>query len=145
MQRKKAQVESLKFSERDIIDLQNPFLTPRFHTIKTYNRTTGRLLINAILKSLNCYHDIACLSTQSKNLPKGAHNVYKKLSNGGEQGYVQEFVLEEMFCDFLFIEKNQEITRKEWYKEFEASLVDFNFNKNIPIIIVLYKKQMQHS
>ena len=135
----KMPVESLKFSERDIIRLQDAFLTPGFHNIKTYNRTSGRLLINALLKSLNYFHIIACLSTENKKLSKETNNIYQNLNNNRSEGYIQDFILEELFCDFLWIEKTEELTSRPWFEEFKRNLVDFGIDKKIPIITVSYK------
>ena len=133
------EITTLSFSEHEIIRLQDVFLTPGFHAIKTNNRASGQLFIKKFLKSLNYYHSLACLSSAYAGADR-VLNVYAHLNKPDYDyaGSIQDFILEELYCDFMWIEETPEVIRKPWYPDFKQSLVDFNFDKTIPIITISY-------
>jgi len=118
------------FSEETIIDLQDKFLTPGLHTIIVPNVIVGRTLIVKILKSLNYYHTIGCLSETALE-----SDAIFSLS------YYQETTLDniltECFYDFIWIECT---------KKFIQSLTLYDEKKfytttsKIPIIAVAYQE-----
>ena len=132
-------IDSLPFSEKDIIKLHRTFLTPGFHTIKTYDQKSGLVLIKTLLKSLNYYHEIAYLSMANHHLPKKILNVCKKIERLDTES-LRAFVLQNLFCDFLWIEKTQELKRQKYFSDFFKCLKEFNFVNTAPIITVEYTK-----
>ena len=133
----------LRIPERDIIDLQEAFLTPGFHSITTYNRSTGRILINALLKSLKFYRGIACLTSYQSLLPSEVINIYQELADKEYDGRIQDFVLNEMHYDFLWIEETEDLRNKDWFKSFKLCLKDFGVDKMIPVVTVLYSSNVR--
>ena len=44
------------------------------------------------------------------------------------------FFLDCFYFDFLWIEESPSLLSSIWYEQFKQHLVDFNFNKSIPIV-----------
>lgn len=126
--------------EQNILYLQDRFLINDFHHFKVENILDGRKIISTMLNSLNYYQNIACLTTFNNcNLQKNIFDVYIELS---KEKYLEnvdnliEFFLETFDFDFIWIEESNNILQTKWYKIFKQHLVDFNFHKIMPIIVI---------
>ena len=136
-------IKPLRIPERDIINLQEAFLTPGLHFITTYNRSTGRILINALLKSLKFYRVVACLTPYQSLLPNDVVNIYQDLEHQNYDGHVQDFILDEMSYGFLWIEETDDLKGKPWFRSFRECLIDFGVDKMIPIVTVVYSSNVR--
>ena len=136
-----ARVVVRPFSEADIIELHNRFLTPGFHSLKVKNIEEGRSLVYTLLASLNCHHDIACLSMDRQRLKAYVCDVYKALRQEGTIGESSlfDFFLDQFACDFLWIEMTPELMACSWFADFEHMLYDFHLNQNVPVIMLSYE------
>ena len=133
---------SQPFSEADIIELHNRFLTPGFHSLKVKNVQEGRSLVYTILASLNHHHNIACLGTVPIALESYVHNIYNTLKefDAINEQALFDFFLEEFNCDFLWIEINTELVAQSWFADFEHMLNDFHIHQYVPIIMLSYEQ-----
>lgn len=132
------------FSERDIIWLQELFLTNGWHCLQVEDLHAGRSLINTMLYSLNYYHDVVCLTIEDHPLLDSSYfDVYLHLLEGeyldGQPCDVEEFFIEHFYADFLWIEETSELVRSAWYQQFLQALQDLKMANHIPIIILSYK------
>src|ERR1700733_2712100 len=130
-----------KFAEEDILDLQDIFLSIGIHTIEVANLYEGRLLLYIFLNALRCYSSIGCLNTANIPLEKGVVDMYKELQARGYLDqktcldfehfltYFQEF-------EFIWIELQRKSALK-WYPYFYQQLITLNFDKRIPIVVVI--------
>lgn len=124
----------LPFSENDAIYLQKIFVTPGFHHIKFEDEKAVNFFINKILKSLKCHHDIAYLGKGNTLFDVQVVNIYKEL-NGKANLDLTDFFLDDFYFDLLLIEYSKSLESEGWLCKFEQQLLDFNFNKLIPIIV----------
>src|SRR3990170_111182 len=67
------------FSEHDIIQLQDVFLTAGFHHITVSDITQGRSLITTFTNALNYYRAIASLTCGAPELEQSIFDIYKYL------------------------------------------------------------------
>jgi len=139
---------TLPYSEHDIMEIQDAFLTNGYHAIQVENVVQGRLLLNTFLRALNCYRDLAVL-TLVDTIP--AHNdlhvydIYKELVCDGylplfNDEQIDTFFLDSFYFDFMWIEATQELLAADWFTEFEQKLIDLKIDQHIPIIFVSYVK-----
>lgn len=127
------------WNEFDILNLQDRFLTNGFHDLAFSSMEEGRHVMLLFLKSLNIYHDIACLSMEDHPLENRVFNVYQELFDGNfinnneNWNQFEQFFLENFYVDFLWIEASQELCSAPWYKDFEKTLQDLSLDKQLPI------------
>jgi len=133
------------FSDSDILNLQDAFLTNGIHYIKTDNIFAGRALITLFLNSLNCHNNVATLSLSSEPLQNGITDLYAELILGGHLNQnlsheLEDFFLEKFYYDFMWIEATEKLLDSFWTEEFFKKITDFKLDQLIPILIVSYKK-----
>jgi hypothetical protein len=131
------------FTDADIIELQDKFLTTGLHSIKVPNVAEGRFAINTILKSLNCYSNVACLSMHDTELESKFFDMYYGLTLGGYvhgnfEQKLDEFFLEQCDVDFLWIEATIQLVEQPWFYSFERKLSQFKIDLQIPIVVLVY-------
>lgn len=131
--------------ENDIIFLHDKFLTNGFLNLHVKDIYTGRSIISKILNSMNYHNDIAILTDDTKNnkkLIKNYFDINKKLVDDynikKNEIKIIDFFLEKFYFDFLLIELTTNLAAKNWIQKFEQHILDFNFHKTIPIIILTY-------
>ncbi len=133
---------SQPFSEADIIELHNRFITPGFHSLKVKNEKEGRALIQTVLASLNFHHSISCLTVSSNQLESFTHNIYKTLNEFGQisEQTIFNYFLDEFESDFLWIEMSKDLMAQSWFADFELALHDFNMDQYVPIVLLSYEQ-----
>ncbi|MDR3645941.1 MAG: hypothetical protein P4L22_00185 [Candidatus Babeliales bacterium] len=128
--------------ENDILFLQNKFLETGFCNLKVKDIETGRLIISKVINSLNYFNDIAIL-TVCENSNQNYFNIKKALTNNYDisknQFNLINFFLDQFYFDFLIIEATKELMSNNWAQNFEQHILDFNFHKTMPIIILTYE------
>ncbi len=128
-------------SESDILDFQDIFLTPGFHSLTIGTVSEGRDLITTFLGILNCYSEIGCLTQYTSDLSSDIFNIYDELAFQGalaNTNILENFFLEQFFYDFIWIEASHDLLKTHWYWYFEQRLR--MLNPLIPIIIVSYSR-----
>jgi len=136
-----SKVISNPFTEQDILDLQDEFLTHGFHYLMVDNVQVGRRIIQTFLHSLkNYYQEIGCLSVSEILLPDGITDIYEILEWYGylRKPYLESFFLDQWYFDFLWIEATEELLLSSWFCQFSQLLEDFMLNEEIPIFIISY-------
>jgi len=132
-------------TDKNILDLQEKFLTNGLHHIKVPTIHDGRTLIFTFLNSLSfILHSIACVTTSDTMLPENIINIHEQLSkienfNTSHTDYMQNFFFEQFYFDFIWVEMTTSLITSEWYQEFENNFIDLKMNKNIPMLVVTYE------
>lgn len=134
------------FSDSDILELQDLFLSNGVHYIKVDDVQSGRLLIKLFLKSLNFYHNVACLSTSSEPLDSSVLDLYGELMVGGyfDEGAVaqlEEFFLEHFDHDFLWLEASEHALESAWMNDVFKQVKNFKLEQLLPILVVSYQEK----
>ena len=130
---------SNSLTENDILELEDKFLSKGFQYIKVKNIKQGRSLINVFLESLNCYKNPALLTVSSEPMSGEVVDLYEKIQSNPDNMDWGEFLLEEFFYDFLWIEATKDLLKNDWFSAFEQKIEDFRIDKEIPILVVVYK------
>lgn len=131
------------FSEGDVLYLQDIFLTPGVHQINVDSTAKGRSVICDVLDSLHYHQKAACLSLHDMPLRNGVFDIVRTLITDDylvNSDDLTLFFLDRFYFDFLWIEESAALANSHWYEHFKQHLVDYNFNKSIPIIKILIKK-----
>lgn len=132
-------------TDKNILDLQEKFLSNGIHHIQVPTINDGRAFIFTFLNSLSSFlHAVACVTTNDNSLPENIINIHTQLSesenfNVSNTDYMQSFFFEQSYCDFIWIEATSSLVTNEWYLDFEKNLLDLKINKNIPILVVTYE------
>ena len=121
--------------EQDILYLQKQFLISGFHNLHFKDMKLGRQIIFKILKSLNCYKNVAYVSRATlSNFPKSMINLNYVFSDYKENE-IYDFLVEQFDFDFMFIEVNKnELTL---LTKIQNHFVELNIHKLIPIIFLI--------
>jgi len=135
----------IPFTEQEIIDMSNSFLTYGFHSFKAKTIAHGRLFINTFLHSLNYYDDIAYLTVEQGSDSHGLDlyqlfNQEKLLEKPSSR--LSEFLCNFFHNDFLWIEATPSLMAMPWFIDFEHCLIDLNIDKVMPIVILSYDKNI---
>lgn len=130
------------FVENEILYLHEIFLTNGIHSFNVKTIDLGRKIIYSILNSLQFYQNIACLTLSEISLNNDITNIYGILNDSNflndPNKDLVSFFLDEFYYDFIWIEENNKLKKSEWYKLFNQYLIDLNFNRSIPIILISY-------
>jgi|SRR5579859_1484360 len=131
---------NLQLSEDEIISLTTTFTSNGFHSIQADSLEQGRTLIHTFLHSLNYYHNPAVITLAQFN-SNVIENVYYELLTGGliNETYFTEYLCNNFHHDFLWIESTLELLHAQWYKNFERALINLQFDKVMPIIVLSFK------
>ena len=95
----------------NIIELQNLFMTPKTHYLKSKDIVTGRNLIYTVLKSLNHYHHVGCVTaTKSECLDQNILNLSQiRVTKKSFIETVEIFLVENPNIDFAWVEITAEL------------------------------------
>ena len=131
------------FSEYDILELQDTFLTNGLHRLKVPNLVIGRSVVSTFLESLNCYSKIACLTLSRAPLKPTICNLYDELLFSDAMSFksdaLETFLLEEFYYDFLWIEATRNLIEAPWFFHLENKLIEFNLITTMPIVLFSYE------
>jgi hypothetical protein len=131
------------FSEDDILELQDLFLSNGVHYIKVDDIQSGRFLMQQFLQSLDCYHNVACLSTSIEPLDPSVVDLYSELMVGGyfdkdSMVCLEEFFLAQFNFDFLWLESLNPGHEASWLQKILKHVKNFKLEHKLPIIFVSY-------
>jgi hypothetical protein len=134
-------ISQSSFSEEQIIELSDKFLTNGFHHIEVESVEHGRIFMTTFLNSLNYYHDVAVLSSDA-SVMQGHTNIFSVLVQEDlitKPSYnFTEFLCNNFYYDFLWIEVTSDLKDATWFKHFEQDLLSLNFDKIMPIMVLSY-------
>jgi len=132
-------------TDKNILELQEKFLTNGLHHITVPTIDDGRALIFTFLNSLSfILHTVACVTTSDSALPNTIIDIHAQLSqsenfNALHSDYMQTFFFEHFYFDFIWVEMSSSLIASEWYLDFEKNFIDLKMNKNIPMLIISYE------
>jgi len=136
---------SLPFSEQDVLYLQQVFVTFGIRTIKTRNVQDGRNIVETILKSLNYYKNIGCI-TYENGLPSHtcdiiSHvNFQKQVTKTNNDLLIdlELFFTNHAHFDFIWIELTKELQEKYTTEKIKNVFDMYHVEERMPVIIVKY-------
>ena len=135
-----------QLTERDILELQDLFLTNGMHRVVSYDLFTGRTLVDIFLQAMAPhYHEKACMTAHSCTLDPSVLDLYTMLQLfvGGAQEdpteHLEEFFTEQLYADFMWIEETASLRKQLWYPVFLETLTTLQLDHHIPIIIFSYE------
>ena len=136
---------TLPFSEQDVLELQEIFVTLGVHTIKTKNIAQGRKIIKIILDSLNYYHNIGCV-TQEKDTPITTcdilkHIVLEKIEKGDLLTNLEDFLAVHPCFDFIWIEFTENLKKEFSYKAVKNIFDMYHVEERMSVLIVTYDEE----
>lgn len=97
------------FTDDQILELQDIFLTNGMHHITMCSYKEGRELIYTFLDALNCYSNIGCLTSDSASLRFDVIDIYSELFKRTNDKTIntidlQNFLINELALNFIWIE-----------------------------------------
>ncbi|BDC34524.1 hypothetical protein Noda2021_04820 [Candidatus Dependentiae bacterium Noda2021] len=120
---------STHLSEENIIACHSLMLMPGIHSILVKNMQIGRGIMVSLINSLDYYRNVGCLSLEEAPQENSIKDVYYNLLEGDYLNNqscksMQDFLFEDFTsCDFLWIEKTQELENSLWYSYFYQALL----------------------
>lgn len=128
--------------EQEILDLQDYFLTPGFHFLKTTDPETGRELLTQFIQVLQYhYADVAVLSTSKRSFSFEYHDLYKELMHAkgfNKKEALEKYLLDSFYYDLVVIEGTKELLASHWFGRFENLLNTFAITEKTPVVLLYY-------
>lgn len=136
---------TLPFSEQDVLALQATFVSLGIHTIKTKNIIDGRKIIETILKSLNYYHNVGCV-TDVEQVPDTACDIVNhiKLQAVNQNNLLLD--LEDFFAvhpcfDFIWIEMTESMQNNFSIEDIKNTFNMYHVEERMPVLIMIYDEK----
>lgn len=130
------------YSEQQILDLEDAFLSPGLKHITVATPVTGRELVLSLVSSLYPCARVACLTTHSESLPLRVIRMFDEMAFSGSFGFscreIDSFLLEQFYYDVLWVECSSDLLAMPWFSYLQNRLLDFNFGATMPILFVFY-------
>lgn len=126
-----------RFSEQEAFCLQELLLTPGEHQVQVESISHGRQIMSNLLSAVRYHQNPACLSLESLPIQAGVSDIVKTLIMDDylvSPDRLALFFLDCFYFDFLWIEETQTLLDSIWYEQFKCYLVEFSFQKTIPVI-----------
>lgn len=133
------------FSEYDILELQNIFLTFGLQEIKVKNVQEGRVIIDKILSSLNYFQNVGYIS-KLKNHNSDYFNIYKNVTEGFEyQGKLspalEDFFIMNPHFDFIFIELTNSLKSMQLCASLKKIFEMCHADERMPVLLFSYENE----
>lgn len=133
------------FSEYDILELQNIFLSFGIQEIKVKNVKEGRVIIEKILTSLNYFQNIGYIS-KSHNQNHNYFNIYKNVTEDFEyQGELapalEDFFIMNPHFDFIFIELTNSLKNTKLCASIKKIFEMCHADERMPVILLTYENE----
>lgn len=129
-------------TEDDIIILQEGFLVNGLHHIQVPDTHNGRSLVGMFLESLDCYHNVACLTAgvvPDKHKITDLRQDLHEYAHGRDLvACLDEFLVERFYYDFLWIEHSDRLTKEIDPDAFLQKLDNLNLIETLPIMLLHY-------
>jgi hypothetical protein len=129
-------------SEHEILAIQDQFLTNGFHYVQMPDMGSGRVLIETFLASLDCYHNVACLTLERERLPQTVTNLYQEIYMHAlgsiSSTHIEEYLVDHFYFDFLWIELSDVLCKQVWFEPLKQKLQDLGIAHALPIVQVSY-------
>ncbi len=131
------------FSETEILEIQDKFLSEGIHQLKVTDVAAGRNLVHTFLDTLTVYHEVGCLTVSNNPLESYITNIYHELLlqsyiDQYEAKNLEEFFIEQFYFDCLWIECTTSLIEQPWFTDFQINLLNFKLERQMPIIMLSY-------
>lgn len=135
---------TLPLTEINVLDLQAIFVTPGVHTITMKNITEGRTIIQTILKSLNYYHEIGCI-TFTHDIADKIYDIIDHISFQKEQRETLLLNLEDFFAihpcfDFIWIEWCEKLQKYSSLDDIKKIFNMYHADERMPVVCIRYEE-----
>ncbi len=137
----------LPFSEQDLLELQEIFVTLGMHIIKVKDMIEGRQIVKIILNSLKYYHNIGCI-TDVTDLPVNVCNITSHIAlqclqnkQGNSLLNLETFLNTHPCFDFIWIELTKNIKKEYSYKTMKNIFDMYHIEERMPVLIVTYENE----
>ena len=125
----------------DILYVQEMFLTKGLHHIMVPDMWQGRTLIHDFLKSMNYFHDIACLThSDQPALDDYESNLLEGVADYCGQDIildtVEEYFLEHYCADFMWIELSESLLNNPLVLQIVHVMHDLDIAHRIPVVVI---------
>lgn len=134
------------FSECDVLQLQELFVTCGIHTIKVRNVDDGRFIIQTILDSLNYYHNIGCITNKS-GLATTVYDIintieFNKNSGNNNQATDLESFFSIYSCfDFIWVELTKSVQSMYSSEDIKKIFTMYHAQERMPVLIITYDQE----
>ncbi len=128
------------FTDQDLIELQEKFLTNGFQYLKTPSIDEGRSIIEMFLSTISIHHTIAYFSLETHKVGY-ATNIYSILKEGYLNSYdgdLEEYFIEHFYFDFMWIEGTKDVLQAPWFETFKNAITCTGIDNHIPILVCVY-------
>jgi len=123
------------YTEQAIINLHALFITPGIHHIQIESLQKGRILLEALLASLNHYSAIVCITSNEIAFSSAIYDCSYELAM---QPCIESFLIEQFSFDCMVIEPSRSLIQAAWYAKVEQYLYTSTISLHVPIIFVDY-------
>lgn len=130
-----------RFSEYEALCLQELLVAPGEHQIKVESILQGRQIMSDLMSAISYYQNPACLSLESIAIHPNVFDIVKTLIVDDyliNPECLSLFFLDRFYFDFLWIVETQSLLDSLWYEQFKSYLVEFSFQKTIPIVRITF-------
>lgn len=134
---------NLPLGDFQIIELQNIFMKPTIHEITVKNMSSGRSLINIILKSLRYYHNIGCLTAIPICLDDQTIDMYQLIQKYTQSFQIdraiEDFFVDHSYFDFVWIEMAKDLLDQFSLQDIKRMCEILTIHESIPVIMIHYE------
>jgi hypothetical protein len=137
-------IGSMPFSDLEIMRISDMLLCPEIRYWKMPSISAGRAILTSFLKSLDYYHDVACITVHPEPLPMSVLSLAEYWSVAGhlDPARGQElsfFFAQECTNDFLWIECDKALRNTAWFERVEQELQAWNMDAHMKILYITYE------
>lgn len=139
---KKFQKFNLPLTNFEVMTLHSIFMNPTYSNLLVSDISSGRIIIQKILKSLNYYHNIGNLSVTSytQNFITNIFQIIQKNAQvHGLQYAINQFFIEYTQLDFIWIELTEDLVVQFGQSNVDYFIKIMTQHQAMPVIIVQYE------
>lgn len=138
----KNKIFTLPFTESDVLYLQDMFISPGIHEIRTTTIKQGRCIMQTILDSLKYFHAIGCITNES-GLSDFVCDIQRHIALDSSYNHdaianLEYFLTIHPCFDFIWIELTDKIAHMYTIDHIKNIFNMYQANERMSVIIVQY-------
>lgn len=133
---------NMPLTHSDVIYLHSIFMKPDKHFVHTRDVSTGRVVVQKILGSLNYYHNVGCLTRQglASRATLDIFSIIQKYAQVyGLRQAINQFFIEYIQLDFIWIELTDELVVQMGQSNIDYFISIMTEHHAMPVIIFNYE------